>query len=210
MEPVKPIRVLFADDHPIVREGLAALIGAQADMEVAGEAANGAEAIELFRRLRPDVTLMDLHLPDMSGAQATAIIRGESPEARIIILTVHAGDGEVRQALDAGASGYILKEALRKDLLESIREVRAGRLRLSPEVARRLEEHAGSPEMTPRERDILAELAHGATDQQIAQNLGISEQTVKSHIKGILGKLGAQNRTQALAMAARRGLVRLE
>jgi DNA-binding NarL/FixJ family response regulator len=203
------IRVLSVDDHPLLREGIAALIGNQTDMELAAEACNGREALELFRRHRPDITLMDLQMPDMSGIDAMSAIRGEFPDARIIVLTTHAGDVQVSRALKAGARAYLLKGSLRLELLDTIRAVHAGQKRLSSEVAAEIAEHATDDALTPREIDVLRLVAGGNANKEIAAQLLLTEETVKSHIRNILGKLGANDRTHAVAIGLRRGIIDL-
>jgi DNA-binding NarL/FixJ family response regulator len=203
------IRVLAVDDHPLLREGIAALIGNQADMELIAEASNGREALEQFRKHHPDITLMDLQMPEMSGIDAIGGIRGEFPEARIIVLTTHAGDFQVSRALKAGARAYLLKGMLRKELLETIRAVHAGQRRLSSEVAVEIAEHATDDALTPRETDVLRLIAVGNANKEIAAHLSLTEETVKGHVKNILAKLGANDRTHAVTIGLKRGIIDL-
>ena len=203
------IRVLSVDDHPLLREGIAALVGNQTDMRLVAEASNGREAIELFRTHRPDITLMDLQMPEMSGIDAMISIRGEFPDARIIVLTTHAGDVQVSRALRAGARAYLLKGSLRKELLDTIRAVHAGQKRLSSEVAAEIAEHATDDALTPREIDVLRLVAAGNPNKEIAAQLSLTEETVKSHIRNILAKLGANDRTHAVAIGLKRGIIDL-
>jgi DNA-binding NarL/FixJ family response regulator len=203
------IRVLSVDDHPLLRGGIAALIGIQTDMELVAEACNGLEALEQFRRHHPDITLMDLQMPEMSGIDAISAIRGEFPEARIIILTTHAGDVQVSRALKAGARAYLLKGSLRNELLETIRAVHAGQKRVSSEVAAEIAEHSTDDALTPREVDVLRLVAKGNANKEIAAQLSLTEETVKSHIRNILAKLEANDRTHAVAIGVKRGIIDL-
>jgi DNA-binding NarL/FixJ family response regulator len=203
------IRVLAVDDHPLLREGIGALIAAEPDMELVGSCSTGREAIQQFRALRPDVTLMDLQMPEMSGLDAIMAIRVEFPDARIIVLTTFSGDVQVLRAMKAGAVGYVLKEGLHKDLLDMIRSVRAGRRTLSPEVSFQLANHLGDDALTPAEVDVLRLIAGGKANKQIADQLRITEFTVKSRVQNILSKLGASDRTQAALIGVKRGIVDL-
>ena len=203
------IRVLAVDDHPLLREGIAALIGSEDDMELIGEAANGREALDLFRKYQPDITLMDLQMPEMNGIDAIGAIRGEFPDARIIVLTTHPGDVQVSRALKAGARGYLLKGMLRKELLETIRAVHAGQKRLSGEAAAEIAEHLADNSLTPREIDVLRLVGAGNANKEIGARLSLTEVTVKSHVKNILAKLGANDRTHAVTIALKRGIIDL-
>ncbi|TMB15265.1 MAG: response regulator transcription factor [Deltaproteobacteria bacterium] len=204
-----PIRVLCVDDHPLLREGIAALIQNQRDMKLVARVGSGREGLLGFREHRPDVTLMDLRLPDMSGIDAMVAIRSEFPDARIIVLTTFEGDIEMRRALEAGARGYMLKSMPPQDLIEGIREVHAGKKRIPPEVGSQLAEHVGDESLTAREVEVLQQIAGGNRNQDIAQRLFISEETVKVHVKHIMEKLGARDRTQAVAIGIRRGIIQL-
>jgi len=202
-----PIRILSVDDHPILRQGVAALVGGQADMSVVAEAANGREAIQQFRAHRPDVTLMDLQMPEMNGLDAMIAIRGEFAEARIIVLTTYAGDVQVLRALKAGARGYLLKNSLHKELLETIRAVHAGKKALSAEASFQLAEHATDDALTPAEIRVLRLIAEGNANKEIAAQLSVSEETVKGQVRNILSKLGANDRTHAAMIGVRRGII---
>ena len=203
------IRVLSVDDHPLLRDGIAALIGSEEDMEVVGEASNGREAVDLFRKYQPDITLMDLQMPEMNGIDAIGAIRGEFPDARIIVLTTHPGDSLVSRALKAGARAYLLKGMLRKELSETIRAVHAGQKRMSSEVAAEIAEHSTDNALTPREIDVLRLVAAGNANKEIGARLSLTEVTVKSHVQNILAKLGANDRTHAVTIALKRGIIDL-
>jgi len=203
------IRVLAVDDHPLLREGIAALISTEEDMELIGEASNGREALDLFRKCHPDVTLMDLQMPEMNGIDAIGAIRSEFPDARIIVLTTQPGDVQVFRALKAGARAYLSKVMLRKELLDTIRAVHAGQKRLSGEAAAEIAEHAADDALTPREIDVLRLVAVGNANKEIGALLSMTEVTVKSHVKNILAKLGANDRTHAVTIALKRGIIDL-
>jgi DNA-binding NarL/FixJ family response regulator len=203
------IGVLSVDDHALLREGIAALVNAESDMQLVAEATNGRDAIEKFRSHRPDVTLMDLQMPALNGIEAIIGIRSEFPNARIIVLTTYAGDVQVLRALKAGARGYILKGHVHRELLDTIRAVHAGQKRIPPEVAAELAEHTSDDELTPRELDVLRLIATGNANKEIAVQLAIAEETVKSHITNILAKLGANDRTHAVTIALKRGIIEL-
>jgi two-component system, NarL family, response regulator len=203
------IRVLAADDHAIVRDGIARLIRTQSDMQLVAEASDGREAVEQFRNHHPDVTLMDLQMPDMNGIDAINAIRGEFSEARIVVLTTYAGDAQVKRALQAGAQGYLLKGLLRKELLDTIRAVHAGKKRLSAEIAAEIAEHVMDTALTPREIAVLKLIAAGNANKEIAAQLHISEEGVKGSVKSILLKLGANDRAHAAIIGLKRGIIEL-
>ena len=203
------IRVLSVDDHPLVREGVGTIINFQADMSLAGTASNGREAIEAFRVLRPDVTLMDLRLPDLSGLDAMIAIRSEFPDARVIVLTTFEGDMEVQRVMKAGARGYLLKSMPPRQMLDMIRRVHAGKKCVPPEIAAGLAEHLGDQALSQREVEVLQQVAAGHRTRDIAAKLFIAEETVKVHVKHIKDKLHANDRTQSVAIAARRGIIQL-
>jgi DNA-binding NarL/FixJ family response regulator len=207
-EPAK-IRVLSIDDHPLVREGLAALINAQTDMCVVGQGATGREAIKLFGELQPDVALMDLRLPDLSGIDAMITILSSSPQAKVIMVTSSEGDVEMERALAGGAKGYILKSMPPREVLEAIRKVHAGKKAIPPEIAAQLADHMSDEALTAREIEVLQQVAEGNRNRDIADRLFISEGTVKVHLQHIMDKLGASDRTQAITIAVRRGIIRL-
>ena len=203
------IRVLCADDHPLVRKGIAALIAAEPDVLLVGEASNGSEAVQQFRLLRPDVTLMDLRMPGMDGIAAVRIIRQETPDARIIALTSYDGDQDIYQAIDAGVRGYLLKEMVHTDVLRAIRTVYSGKRLIPEEVAERLTDYFPQIALTPREVEVLACVAKGLANKDIAEKLGTASGTVKMHVQNILGKLGASDRTHAVTIAIQRGILHL-
>jgi DNA-binding NarL/FixJ family response regulator len=203
----KKIRILAVDDHPILRQGIAGLIADESDMTLVAEAANGREAIQQFRSHRPDVTLMDLQMPEMNGLDAMLAIRGEFPEARIIMLTTYTGDVQARRALQAGARAYLLKNSLHKELLDTIRAVHAGRKNLSPEVSFELAEHAAEDTLSPLEVRVLRLIADGNSNKEIAALLSVTEDSVKGHVRNILSKLGANDRTHAAMIGIKRGII---
>jgi DNA-binding NarL/FixJ family response regulator len=204
---VGTIRILTVDDHQLLREGIGAVLDDQTDITLVGQAGNGQEAIESFRRLRPDVTLMDLRMPDMSGIEAISAIRTEFPNARIIVLTTYAGDAQAAAALRAGAAGYLLKSLVRKELIETIRAVHAGKRRVPAEIATEIAEHFADDALTMRELEVLRRVAAGKSNKLIAAELEISEGTVKTHMKSILPKLDASDRTHAVTIALKRGIL---
>lgn len=206
---ISPIRILTVDDHPVVREGIAGLLAIQPDMIVVGEASHGREAIQQFRIHRPDITLMDLQMPEMNGLDALIAIRNEFPDAKIIVLTTYSGDVQILRALKAGAQAYLLKNTLYKDLLETIRAVQGGKKKLSPEASCEIAEHATDDALTPAEILVLRLIAAGNANKQIADQLSITEETVKSRVKCILSKLGANDRTQAAVIGVKRGIIEL-
>jgi DNA-binding NarL/FixJ family response regulator len=208
-EDSKRIRILAVDDHPILRQGIAGLIADESDMTLVAEAANGREAIQQFRTHHPDITLMDLQMPEMNGLDAMIAIRGEFPDARVIVLTTYTGDVQARRALQAGARAYLLKNSLHKELLDTIRAVHAGRKNLSPEVSFDLAEHAAEETLSPLEVRVLRLIAEGNSNKEIAARLSASEDSVKGHVRNILSKLGANDRTHAAMIGIKRGIIEL-
>jgi DNA-binding NarL/FixJ family response regulator len=206
---VRVIRVLAVDDHPLIRQGIGVLVSTQHDIQLAGEASTAAEAIQKYRNILPDVTLMDLRLPDRSGIDALIAIRSEFPEARVIVLTTFEGDANIQRALQAGARGYMLKGAPPAELLDAIRDVHAGKKRIPAAVAAQLAEHAHEEPLTARELEVLQRLASGGRNRDIGDELCITEETVKVHLKHVMDKLGAKDRTEAVAIALRRGIIHL-
>jgi DNA-binding NarL/FixJ family response regulator len=209
MSSRRKIKVLSVDDHPLLREGLAAIVNSQDDLEMVAQAASGREAIQLFRQHRPDVTLMDLRMPDGSGIDVVSAIVAEFPDARIVMLTTFEGDVEIQRSLAAGARGYLLKTTPPVELVEVIRQIHAGKKRIPQEVAAQLAEHITDEPLTSREIDVLQHVAGGNRNRDIAEQLFISEETVKVHVKHIMEKLGARDRTSAVAIAVRRGIIQL-
>ena len=208
-QPIAQIRVLSVDDHPLLRQGIAAIIESQPDMVLVSQAATGSEALQKYREFRPDITLMDLRLPDLSGIDAMIGIRTEFPDARIVMLTTFEGDVEIQRALQAGARGYLLKSTPPDELVQAIRQVHAGKKRVPAQIAAQLAEHMSYESLTAREVEVLREVAEGNRNKDIANRLFISEETVKVHIKHIMDKLGANDRTQAISIAVRRGIIQL-
>ena len=203
------IRILTVDDHPLLRKGIAALVNAEPDMKLIAEASNGKEAIEKFRQHRPDITLMDLQMPDLTGTESIVRIQSEFPNARIVVLTTYQGDAQVLRALRAGARAYILKAHVHRELLETIRAVHAGQKRIPPDIAAQMAEHATDDALSSREIDVLRLIAAGNSNKLIADQLSISEATVKSHVTNILSKLGANDRTHAVTIGLKRGIIEL-
>jgi DNA-binding NarL/FixJ family response regulator len=204
------IRILAVDDHPLVRQGIAGLVAIQPDMTLAGEASNGRDAIQQFREHRPDITLMDLQMPEMNGIDAIIAIRSEFPEARVIVLTTYVGDVQILRALKAGARAYLLKNLLHKELLDTIRAVHAGKKTLSPDASYQLAEHAIDDALTPGEISVLRLIAAGNANKQIAHQLAVTEETVKGRVKNILSKLGANDRTHAAMIGIKRGIIEFQ
>ena len=209
MSDVARIRILSVDDHPLLNEGIAAIINSQPDMQLVAQATSGRDAVAQFRQHLPDVTLMDLRMPDMSGIDTVIAIRAEFPDARIIMLTTFQGDVEIQRALEAGARGYLLKSMPPKDMVAVIRQVHAGKKRIPSEIAAHLAEHMGEEELTSRELEVLRQIAGGNRNRDIAERLFVAEETVKVHVKHIMDKLGAKDRTEAVAIAVRRGIIHL-
>jgi DNA-binding NarL/FixJ family response regulator len=205
----EPIRIALVDDHPILRQGIAALISDQPDLQLVGQASNGLEAIEQFRLHRPDVMLMDLQMPGMNGIDAMSAIRGEFPDARFVVLTTYTGDVQIVRALKAGARAYLLKSLLHRELLDTIRSVHAGNKRIPPEIAAELADHAADDQLTPREIEVLRLVAAGNANKIVADRLAITEETVKAHVKNILSKLDANDRTHAVTIGLKRGIIEL-
>jgi DNA-binding NarL/FixJ family response regulator len=203
------IRILVVDDHPVVRQGIAVLVETQSDMALVAEASNGREAIQQFRAHRPDITVMDLQMPEMNGLDALTAIRGEFPDAKIIVLTTYAGDVQILRALKSGAQGYLLKSTFHKELVDTIRAVYSGKKRLSPEVSHEIAEHSTDDALTPAEISVLKLIAAGNANKQIADQLSITEDTVKWRVKNILSKLGAHDRTHAAMIGVKRGIIEI-
>jgi DNA-binding NarL/FixJ family response regulator len=205
----KQIRIALVDDHPLLRQGIAALISDQPDLQLVGQASNGLEAIEQFRLHRPDVMLMDLQMPGMNGIDAMSAIRAEFPDARFVVLTTYTGDVQIVRALKAGARAYLLKSLLHRELLDTIRAVHAGQKRIPPEIAAELADHAADDALTPREIEVLRLIAAGNANKIVADQLSITEETVKAHVKNILSKLDANDRTHAVTIGLKRGIIEL-
>jgi len=209
MNAQSPIRILTVDDHPLLREGIAAILGTEKQLELVAQASNGQEAVEQFRTCQPDITLMDLQMPLMNGIEAIQAIRKEFPNARIIVLTTYAGDAQAVRAFKAGAFGYLLKSSLRKELIETIRSVHGGKKRIPVEIAVEMAEHHADDSLTEREVEVLKQVAAGNANKIIATHLEISEETVKAHVKNILSKLAANDRTHAVTIALKRGIIEI-
>jgi len=209
MSDAARIRILNVDDHPLLNEGIAAIINSQSDMKLVAQATSGNDAVRQFRQHQPDVTLMDLRLPDMSGIDTMIAIRAEFPEARIIMLTTFQGDVEIQRALEAGARGYLLKSMPPKEMVEVIRQVHAGKKRIPSEIVAHLAEHLGDEDLTPRELEVLRQIARGHRNRDIAEQLFVAEETIKVHVKHIMEKLRAKDRTEAVSIAVRRGIIQL-
>jgi two-component system NarL family response regulator len=209
MAEVRPIRVMVVDDHPLLRAGLAEAIASQADMEISGEASNGREAVQRFLEIRPDVTVMDIAMPEMCGVTAMQEIRRHAPAARFVMLTTFKGDAQILRAVQAGAMGFLLKSTLRKDLLDTIRDVHAGMRRIPPDIVMELAQYMGQDLLSGRETEVLKHAAGGNSNKRIALKMEISEETVKAHMKSILSKLMANDRTHAVTIALRRGIITL-
>jgi DNA-binding NarL/FixJ family response regulator len=209
MSDASPIRILVVDDHQLIRVGITTLIFPEPDMKVVGEASDGREAIAKYRECHPDITLMDLQMPEMSGFDAIVAIRDEFPDARIIVLTTYTGDVQAQRAMKAGAQGYVLKNLLHKELLQTIRTVHGGRRAMAAEVAAGVAEHTGEEGLTPKEVDVLQLIAAGNANKEIAAQLSVTEETVKSRVKNILEKLGANDRTHAVTIGLKRGIIDL-
>jgi DNA-binding NarL/FixJ family response regulator len=203
------IRIFIVDDHPLLREGVVSLVEKQADMLIVAEASSGKDALQIFEQHLPDITLMDLRLPEMDGVDAMTAILARFPAAKVIVLTTYSGDAQILRALNAGAQGYLLKDMLRKELLDAIRTVHGGRKRIPPEIATQIAEHAGDAKLTPREVEVLRLLAAGNSNKSLADKLSVSEETVKMHVKNILSKLDANDRTHAVTIAVKRGIMNL-
>jgi DNA-binding NarL/FixJ family response regulator len=205
--PLKPMRVLIVDDHPVLREGIAAIIRGEKDMELVGEASNGQQALERYRELQPDVTLMDVQMPEMDGVAATLAIRAEFSAARVVVLTTYRGDAQALRALKAGASGYLLKSMIRTDLIDAIRSVHAGHRHIPHEIAAELAAHVTDDALSPRELQVLKCVAAGNSNRLVANQLALSEDTIKAHMKNIMSKLSANDRTHAVTIAIKRGII---